>query len=482
MSRGGGQAPTPRRSNAGRVPPDNGQAAVLSQLARVLHEPGLAPPAATARRIVEKWSAVSGSAALVVTAALFGIYLTYAVLRLQEVYPSLDVPKLPMIMSLIIVVVVLGSTPMAGWRTVWASIPSVRWQVLIIALSVVTAPIGIWMGGSIHFVAERYSISLIVFFSSIVLLRDRRAMAAALTVLLAGGAVVAAYALSPAAQTVRQGIERRVEVGVTLDPNDLAQLFVVLVPLALFMAQRRGLLSLHWFVAAGLLVIAIIPTQSRGAIVGIGAVALVLLSFGTSRWRRVVNVVGVAAGGVGLMLAAKGPGGAHLDSFSDYSGGEGRIAIWKRGLVWMTWRPWGYGIDNFPLYFGWLNGPDRAAHNSFIQIGMELGVTGGVAFFMVWFLLVRGLLEQRRHAIRVATRIPAAGREAMLTTMMLAAIAGCVVTGFFLAKAYDGITLFVQGLGCAVLLGYPYRNEAAPVVAPALTASQRRRARTLQPT
>lgn len=476
---GGRRTSAPRRGGS-----DKSQAAVLDQLSRVLHQPDLAEKAAVTphRRLAPAWSPISGGGALVVTAGLFGIYLAYAVLRMQEVYPDLALPRLPMIMSIIIVFVVLASTPMVGWKIVWESMPPVRWQVLIICLSVITAPIGIWMGGSLHYVAERYSISLIVFFSSVMLLRDRRAMAMMLRVLLAAGAVLGAYALSDSAQTVRQGQERRVEVGVTLDPNDLAQLFVVMVPLALYMAQRSGLKGLQWFVAAGFMVIAIIPTSSRGGLVGIGAVALVLLSFGTSKWRRVVNILGVAAGAVGLALAAKGPGGDRMGDFSDYSGGEGRIAIWKRGIVWMTWRPWGYGIDNFPLWFGWLNGPDRAAHNSFVQIGMELGVTGLVAFTMVWFLIIRGLLQQRAHATRLSKRIPAAGHEAMLTTMMLASIAGCIVTGFFLAKAYDGITLFVQGLGCAVLLGYPYRNESAPVVAPALTASQLRRTRTLQPT
>lgn len=470
---------TPTLPRTGR--PDKGQAAVLEQLSRVLHEPQLAAQAATPHRHkASGWSAVSGSSALVVAAVLFGVYLCYAVLRMQEAYPELAVRRLPMMMSIVIVFAVLASTPLDGWKTVWAMVPPIRWQVLIVCLSVITAPIGIWMGGSLHFVAERYSISLIVFVSSVILLRDRRALAMALRVLMFAGAVLGAYALSDTAKTIRQGAERRVKVGVTLDPNDLAQIFVVLVPLALYMAQRKGLKSVLWYVAAGYMVIAILPTQSRGGLLGIGVVALVLLSFGTSPWRRVLNVIGVAAGAVGLVLASKGPGGAHLDDFSDYGGGEGRIAIWKRGIFWMTRRPWGYGIDNFPLYFGWLNGPDRAAHNSFVQIGMELGITGGVAFVMVWFLLIRGLLQQRGHATRLSKRIPDAGREAMLTTMMLAAIAGCIATGFFLAKAYDGITLFVQGLGCAVLLGYPYRNELAPAVAPALTASQLRRTRTLQ--
>lgn len=473
-----------RSSQAARARPavktDKAQAAVLQQLSHALHDPALGTQPTAQRKLSARWSPVSGSNALWVTAALFGIYLSYAVLRVQEIYPDLNIARLPMIMSLIISFVVLASTPIEGWKTVWAMLPPVRWQVLIIALAVVTAPLGIWMGGSINFLLNRYSISLIVFFASIVLLRDRRAMTAALWMLLLTGAVVAAYTLSGNAKTIGRGLNARVEVGVTLDPNDLAQLFVVLVPLALYLAQRKGLRSAPWFVVAGMLVAAIIPTQSRGAIVGIGAVALVLLSFGTSRWRRVINIVGVLLGAAGLYLAAQGPGSTHLDSFSDYSGGEGRIAIWKRGIVWMTWRPWGYGIDNFALYFGWLNGPDRAAHNAFIEIGMELGVAGLVAFVMIWFLLVRALLQQRAHAIRLARRLPEAGREALLATMMLAAIAGTVVTSFFLAKAYDGVTLFIQGLACAVILGYPHRNEVAPAAEATLTTPQLRRNRMLR--
>ena len=262
-----------------------------------------------------------------------------SVLLLQELYPVLNIARLPMVLSALISLVVVAGTPASGWKAIWHTMPVFRWQVLLVVLGVVTAPIGIWMSGSLSFFALHYAVALIVFFSSVILLRDRRSLTTALTILLLAGAVVAGFSLSSAATTF--GGTDRTAIGVTLDPNDLAQLFVAMVPLSMYMAQRRGARSLIWWIATGLLVVAIVPTQSRGGILGIGVCALVLLSFGTSPFRRFINVVGVCAGAVGMALAAKGGGAEHLSSFSDYSGGEGRIAIWKRGIVWMTWRPWG---------------------------------------------------------------------------------------------------------------------------------------------
>lgn len=454
--------------------------AIVQRVARALGDPELAGAGTSIRVRPGDWSPIEVSGALRATAGFFGIYLAYAVLRLQELYPVLNIARLPMVLSALISLVVVAGTPASGWKAIWHTMPVFRWQVLLVVLGVVTAPIGIWMSGSLSFFALHYAVALIVFFSSVILLRDRRSLTTALTILLLAGAVVAGFSLSSAATTF--GGTDRTAIGVTLDPNDLAQLFVAMVPLSMYMAQRRGARSLIWWIATGLLVVAIVPTQSRGGILGIGVCALVLLSFGTSPFRRFINVVGVCAGAVGMVLAAKGGGAEHLSSFSDYSGGEGRIAIWKRGIVWMTWRPWGFGLDNFPLYFGWLNGPERAAHNSFVEIGMELGVAGLVAFTMVWVLLIRGLLKQRKHAIQVARTIPDAQREALLATMMISSIGGTIATGFFLAKAYAAITLFIQGLGCAVLLGYPYRNALIPSAEQLPTTPQSRRTRTFRHT
>jgi hypothetical protein len=438
------------------------------------------PPGTSTTRGPNPWSATEVSPGVRATAALFGLYLSYAVLRLQELYPVLAVNHLPMIMSGCIMIVVLASMTSSGWRQIWQLVPAVQWEAVVVALAFVTAPIGIWMSGSIYFAVTQYAVSVIVFISSVVLLRDRRSMKVALTVLLLSAAVVVQYTLSAAAKTM--GHSGRVDFGVSLDPNDLSQLFVSLVPLALYRGQVGKAWNRLWIGLAILLVIAVVPTQSRGAELGLAVVALVLISSGTSPLRRTINVVGVLACIAGFILVAHGSGADRMSDFSDYSGGEGRMAIWKRGIYWMITRPWGYGINNFETYFGWLNGNGRAAHNSFVQIGMELGVAGLLAFTMIWFLLIRGLVRQRQHATQLTRTVPEARSEAVLATMTIASAAGTIVTGFFLAKAYASVTLFVQGLGCAVLLGYPYRNRTTTIEAPASVPDQftrMRRKRTL---
>jgi O-antigen ligase len=254
-------------------------------------------------------------------------------------------------------------------------------------------------------------------------------------------------------------------------------IFVALIPMSLWMSQRKGGRSFLWSAVAFIAVAAVVPTQSRGAILGLGAVAITLIALGTSGWKRTLYIGGTIVAAIGLFAFASATGADRLGDFSDYSGGESRTAIWKRGLVWMTWRPWGFGMDNFPIYFGWLNGNERAAHNSFIQIGMELGLLGGLAFAMLFLHTGRELLRQRRHALSLGGTHPEAAREAALATFVLASMAGTAACAFFLSKAYSGLTLFVQGLSLAVLLGYPLRHQAAgrtPTTAQVTTARQGR--------
>ena len=65
-------------------------------------------------------------------------------------------------------------------------------------------------------------------------------------------------------------------------------------------------------------------------------------------------------------------------SMDDYnvSGNEGRFYYWRQGVVWMIKRPWGYGLGNYGTYFGMLNGEERAAHSTWVQYGVDLGVAG----------------------------------------------------------------------------------------------------------
>jgi hypothetical protein len=93
-------------------------------------------------------------------------------------------------------------------------------------------------------------------------------------------------------------------------------------------------------------------------------------------------------------------------------------------------------------------------------------VLGLFAYTMLWFQTAKRLLHQRRHALSLRYQVPGAEREASLAGLVLASMAGTIVTGFFLSKSYAGITMFVQGLGIAVLLGYPFREAATVTSAP----------------
>ncbi len=404
-----------------------------------------------------------------------GLYLVYAVVRLAEVFPVLEIPKLQMIMMAVFLTTLVVFIPPTGWRVIWDASMPLRLVTILFGISIVTIPLGIYMMGSLEFVRERYVVAVMVFFTCTVLLRDRRSFRTALTVFVIGVAVVAAYALLTYDITQyafdRYGnpipvedvnLEQiRIRVGASLDANDWGAVLASTAPLALWLSIGSFTRRIIFLPITALLIIAVVPTGSRGTFLGLVAGAMVLITVGTKGWNRILTLSLITIAGVGFATVATS---GHLERFLDFGPddynltNEGRWYFWRQGFVWMIKRPWGYGIGNFGTYFGWLNGPDRAAHSMWVQYGMELGVAGLVAIVALVRSLVKGL-NRLRHRIGSGSAVDRA--DAILAGHMLAALAGMLVTGSFLSNAYYPLTYMILGLASAALLGRT--NAVAPL-------------------
>ncbi len=440
------------------------------------------------------FSLTKASRGELVLAPLVGLYLGYAVVRLPEVFAALVVPRGPMIVMLVFIAMLGLATPPVAWRVIWQSSKALRLATAILGLVVVTIPLGIWPTGSLEFLQQRYVISFVIFLTCLVFLRDPRALRIAamifvLSVTAVSANVIRTYdpnavilnedgdPIEPDILAMRPDLRRLQVVGVGLDANDFGAILATAFPLALWLSVGSSGRRLLWTGAAGVMVMAIVPTQSRGSMLGMLAAAIVVIGAGARGWRRILTFLLVVGGAAAFTYMAVKSGAG--DRFGDFSGddynltNEGRIYFWKQGMVWMLKRPWGYGIDNFPLYFGILNGPERAAHSSWVQYGMELGVAGLAIFVTLCTTLVLGLRQMRRAAASARhTMMDAAAREVQ-AGHMLALLAGVLVTGTFLSNAYYPMMYMALGMAAATLLGSPFSTIPTPVASVTPAASAR---------
>ena len=439
-----------------------------------------AAAAAPKRTRVGAFSMTKGGTGERILAPIIGLYLGYAVVRLPEVFDQLFVPRLPMFLMAVFLLMLGLAIPSEAWNSIWHRSKPLRLVMVLVAISIVTAQIGIWPSESFLFLREKYFISVAIFAICLVLLRDRRNFRLAVSVYVlcvtaVSYQVVHTYdpnaeilndddePIDPEVLAARPELRRLQYVGDSLDSNDFGAILVASFPLALWLSVGNFRRRVFWTGTAVLMVMAVVPTQSRGSELGFITAAVVIVSVGARGWRRWLSF-GLVAGCVAIfVMMAVGIGAAGR--FSDFGeddynlSNEGRWFFWKQGFVWMLKRPWGYGIDNYPTYFGILNGPERAAHSSWVQYGMELGIAGIVTFVMLCWYLMRHLNRYRRRAAAMKDSVPEAKNEAILSGHMLALLAGCLVTGSFLSNAYYALTYMALGLGAATLLGSPLPDE-----------------------
>lgn len=338
----------------------------------------------------------------------------------------------------------------------------------VLALGVwmaLSIPGALWQGGAFQEFADEFGKGVVMYVVIAGAARgfrdvERITLAYLLSVAFYAGVVLTRFGVSA-------GDQWRLGSLYYYDANEFATLAVMCLPLAIyFVVQPRPLWRrLLSALALTLLLRVFVWAGSRGGFLAlIGVAAFLLVRYQAIPLRRRVLVTGV----LGLLFTA-----TASDTYwekmrtitqpgSDYNVTDegGRLQIWERGIGYMLQHPLlGVGAGNFPTAEGTISSIARnapiykgvrwwQAHNSFVQVGAELGVPG-LVFFVVMLGSAFGALRQ------VQRRVPQGRGErspppAALAESLAAALVGYMVGGFFLSLAYRDLLLVLLAIVVAL--------------------------------
>lgn len=264
------------------------------------------------------------------------------------------------------------------------------------------------------------------------------------------------------------------------DVNDLSLVLVSTIPFALFFVIRGGwpyrLLALSALV---LFIATLAKSASRGGFVGL----IVVIGYVLLAYRVIPKRVRILAAVVGFGLLSLMAGDTYWERIrslrnpqEDYNwsgqSAEGRMEVWRRGVGYMMDRPlFGVGMRNFSVAEGTLSEESRArgqrgagfkwsvAHNSFLEIGAELGVLG-LALFIG--MLVAALRALRRIRSGRPSKDRAPTRAVMLAYTLSASLLGFIVAGFFVSAWYFSYLYMVLGMVIGLTKVHRFGQPRAP--------------------
>jgi len=249
------------------------------------------------------------------------------------------------------------------------------------------------------------------------------------------------------------------------DANDFATFIVTALPVGLYFlhAGRTTFIRTCACISLGLLALAFVRTGSRGGFIALLAVAAFVLLRYTAiafRWRAAATAL-VALVVLGTASDQYWTQMGTIVSDTDYNRTDesGRVQIWRRGIGYMFRNPvFGVGPGNFQAAEGMLSpfatrqqyGRGvrwNAAHNSYIQVGAELGIPGLCLFVAIIISVFTGLrrLTWERNALDGDSD----GDWRALTLTLTGSLIGFVVGAYFLSLAYSEIfyTLVAMSIG-----------------------------------
>lgn len=232
--------------------------------------------------------------------------------------------------------------------------------------------------------------------------------------------------------------------GVSGDPNYFSASALIGVALAFCLIWEKQPRWARWFFGGCLAITltALTIAASRGALLGLFAAFVVLV------WRARRRFLFLAVGTVVLVLlmvfAPIAPAERLLHpNYSDEEAAQNREITWKAGMRMMGSAPWfGIGVGNYKGMVDKFEDEDAkvvsVAHNTYIEIGAELGLPALAIFLVILFLSFRSLERVRSQALESDDSVT----ERMAVGLQ-AALAGFGVSIVFLSAEYQRHLWFI---------------------------------------
>jgi putative inorganic carbon (hco3(-)) transporter len=249
-----------------------------------------------------------------------------------------------------------------------------------------------------------------MFFTTLVLVNSMTRLRWTLVAAIGGLAFASLYVLREFQKYYNPGAPVRPGY-VVGDPNYFTLSALLCIPLAFALMQERRPRWLRPFAGACLLVMimAVTVAASRGGFLGLMAAFMFVL------WRskqRLRNFLIVAALIVPLSIVAPISPLARLVSptYSDAEATDSRYVLWSAGIRMLQENPlFGVGVGNFkplaPSYQEERRKIQAIAHNTYIQLGAELGLAGLGLFFGVLIAAFRSLQRTATLAVRLRSSL-----------------------------------------------------------------------------
>jgi O-antigen ligase len=303
-------------------------------------------------------------------------------------------------------------------------------------IGLLSVPLSVWPGGAFEFLGLVINRNFIVFMCCYACIQSERELKILLKGILLGGLTLGLGVVFAA----REITEDRLTTTKAYDPNDLAIVLVMIMPLALFsyFSGKTKISKLFSGSTILFMVLAFFKTGSRGGFVGLAVLGLMFLFL---RFNNVKAKKKVVIFVLSILLAIWIVPQDTWERFDEVATGKdynlkvGRMLIWKSSLK-LVYEKFllGSGAGQFSTVLGQEYGDSfwRAAHNMFLEIAVELGLIG----LLIFLLVIIQIWRNAKMAERKMEETKHEGYFIDFPSYIKLFLIGYVISGNFLSQGY----------------------------------------------